>query len=190
MTAPGGFELTPREGPGHAGVGATFCGRPLVHEPSGLEGVDVAVLGAPFDDGASNRPGARFGPRAIRAADGGRGGRPDMTLGVDPFDGLNVVDYGDAEVAPGDLGARASAGRDPRCRRRAGTWPGPDEFDWMRAEGFRWHTMQEIQEQGLRNVFERAAGRFSMPPASSTSAPLTSSRYAHLRRRRRHRPGR
>lgn len=39
MTAPGGFELTPREGPGHAGVGATFCGRPLVHEPSGLEGV-------------------------------------------------------------------------------------------------------------------------------------------------------
>ena len=42
MTAPGGFELTPREGPGHAGVGATFCGRPLVHEPSGLEGVDIA----------------------------------------------------------------------------------------------------------------------------------------------------
>jgi agmatinase len=39
-----------------------------------------------------------------------------------------------------------------------GTWPGPDEFDWMRAEGFRWHTMQEIQEQGLRTVVERAVG--------------------------------
>jgi len=61
MTAPGGFDLTPRDGPAHAGVGPTFCGRRLVHEPSGLEGVDVAVLGAPFDDGTSNRPGARFG---------------------------------------------------------------------------------------------------------------------------------
>ena len=42
-----------------------------------LEGADVAVLGAPFDDGTSHRPGARFGPGAIRAADdGGRwGGR-------------------------------------------------------------------------------------------------------------------
>src|SRR5829696_2886281 len=104
MTAPGGFELTPRAGPGHAGVGATFCGRRLVHEPNGLAGVDVAVLSAPFDDGTSNRPGARFGPRAIRAADdGGRDGRPHMTLGVDPFEVLNVVDYGAAEVAPGDL---------------------------------------------------------------------------------------
>jgi hypothetical protein len=94
MTAPGGFELTPRAGSGHAGVGATFCGRRLVHEPNGLEGVDVAVLGAPFDDGTSNRPGARFGPRAIRAADdGGRDGLLHMTLGVDPFEVLNVVDY-------------------------------------------------------------------------------------------------
>jgi arginase family enzyme len=82
-----GFDVTPREGPSHAGVGATFCGRPLVHDPSGLEGVDVAVLGAPFDDGTSNRPGARYGPRAIRAADdGGRYGRPHMTLGLDPLE--------------------------------------------------------------------------------------------------------
>jgi len=29
---------------------------------------DVAIVGAPVDEGASNRPGARFGPRAIRAA--------------------------------------------------------------------------------------------------------------------------
>ena len=33
-----------------------------------LEGVDVAVTGIPLDTATSNRPGARFGPRAIRAA--------------------------------------------------------------------------------------------------------------------------
>ena len=90
--------------PGHAGIGTTFAGQPLVLEPAGLEGVDVAILGAPFDDGTSNRPGARFGPRAIRGADDdGRSGRPHMGTGLDPLDALTVVDYGDAEVAPGDL---------------------------------------------------------------------------------------
>jgi arginase family enzyme len=85
MTPSGGFDLNPRNGPAHAGVGATFCGRPLVQEASGLQGADVAVLGAPFDDGTSNRPGARFGPRAIRAADDGcRYGRPHKTLGTRP----------------------------------------------------------------------------------------------------------
>ena len=29
---------------------------------------DVAIVGAPFDEGVSSRPGARFGPRAIRMA--------------------------------------------------------------------------------------------------------------------------
>ncbi|WP_037496647.1 arginase family protein [Solirubrobacter soli] len=66
--------VTTREGPPHAGVGGTFCGRPLVEDPRGLAGADVAVLGAPFDDGTSNRPGARYGPRAIRAADDGGSG--------------------------------------------------------------------------------------------------------------------
>ena len=49
----------------HAGLSPTFCGQPLVLDPAELEGADVAVVGAPFDDGTSNRPGARFGPRAI-----------------------------------------------------------------------------------------------------------------------------
>ena len=35
-----------------------------------LRGVDVVVSGVPFDTATSNRPGARFGPRAIRAAIG------------------------------------------------------------------------------------------------------------------------
>src|SRR5215213_6447474 len=92
------------DAPIHVGIGATFAGRRLVVDPAGLEGVDVAVVGAPFDDGTSNRPGARFGPRAIRAADdGGHAGRPHLRTGVDPFAVLDVVDYGDAAVAPGDL---------------------------------------------------------------------------------------
>ena len=92
------------EEPPHGAVGATFCGQPLVHDAAGLEGADVAVLGAPFDDGVSNRPGARFGPRAIRAADdGGRYGRPHMTLGIDPLEALTVLDYGDVEAVPANL---------------------------------------------------------------------------------------
>ena len=90
--------------PPASGLLTTFCGQPLVLDPAGLQGVDVAVLGAPFDEGTSHRPGTRFGPRAIRAADdGGRHGRPHMTLGVDPLEALAVVDYGDVEATPSDL---------------------------------------------------------------------------------------
>src|SRR5215211_5147029 len=91
----------------YAGVGLTFCRRPLVLEPVELAGADVAILGAPFDEDVSFRPGARFGPRAIhQAADvGGGGPRPHMELGIDPFDALNVVDYGDIEATPANLAA-------------------------------------------------------------------------------------
>jgi agmatinase len=99
-----GLDISRGDEPPAGGVGATFCGQPLVHDQAGLEGADVAVLGAPFDDGTSHRPGARYGPRAIRTADdGGRSGRPHMTLGVDPLEVLKVVDYGDVAAAPGDL---------------------------------------------------------------------------------------
>ena len=59
---PRGIHITRGDEPPAGGVGATFCGRPLVHDPAGLEGVDVAVLGAPFDEGVSHRPGTRYGP--------------------------------------------------------------------------------------------------------------------------------
>ncbi len=89
----------------YAGVGLTFCRVPLVLEPSGLQGADVAILGAPFDEGVSFRPGARFGPRAIRAAEdvGGGAPRPHMELGIDPLAELRIVDYGDIEAVPGAL---------------------------------------------------------------------------------------
>jgi agmatinase len=89
--------------PGYAGPGGTFCKQPLVLDPRDMAGADVAVVGAPIDETTSGRPGARFGPRAIRLADvGGAGEGYHLDLGVEPFDALAVVDYGDAEVVPAD----------------------------------------------------------------------------------------
>lgn len=97
-----------REGePAYGGVG-TFCKAPLVLTKDGLEDVDAAIVGAPFDEGVSNRPGARFAPRAIRDADNfflSPPFRPHMHLGVDPFAELTIVDYSDAECPPADLAA-------------------------------------------------------------------------------------
>ena len=60
-----------------------------------LTGVDLAVMGVPFDTATTNRPGSRFGPRAIRAASIIMAWAPPYGLGYDPFDKLAVVDYGD-----------------------------------------------------------------------------------------------
>ncbi len=63
----------------------------------------VVLLGAPFDWGTTNRPGARFGPKAIREADylPPDGSRPHLTAGVDPLRDLPVVDAGDVPLVPG-----------------------------------------------------------------------------------------
>jgi agmatinase len=202
-----------------------------VLDPAELAGADVVIVGAPFDDGVSFRPGARFGPRAIRTAEdvGAPSGRPHMELGLDPFAELRVVDHGDILPAPADLatsharlraalGAVLEAGAIPcvlggdhslsaptfqaladrfgpdgyavlhldthadtgadtlgvanthgtpfyrgvtegvlrgdhvRQVGLRGTWPTPREFAWMRAHGFGWHTMDEIEDRGLQAV--------------------------------------
>jgi len=64
---------------------------------------DVAIVGAPFDDGVSHRPGARFGPRAIRAATYHTGSLNSLQLGIEPFEWLDVVDAGDAPIVPANL---------------------------------------------------------------------------------------
>ena len=56
--------------------------------------------GRPFDDAVSHRPGARFGPRAIREAQYTSGSIHSLQLDVDPFDVLTVVDAGDANIVP------------------------------------------------------------------------------------------
>jgi len=66
-----------------------------------LTGVDVAVTGIPLDLATTNRPGARFGPRAIRAVSPGISWARPWPWDFDPFDRLAVVDYGDCEFDHG-----------------------------------------------------------------------------------------
>ncbi|MGB2952084.1 MAG: agmatinase, partial [Gaiellaceae bacterium] len=87
------------EKPDYAGL-LTFGALPYTQDPAELAGVDVAIVGAPMDDLVSDRPGARFGPRAIRAASCPHG--PHLEAKVDAFEELRIVDFGDAPVLPAD----------------------------------------------------------------------------------------
>jgi agmatinase len=87
------------EKPDYAGL-LTFSGMPYTQDAAELAGVDVAIVGAPTDDLVSDRPGTRFGPRAIRAASCPPG--PHLEAGVDGLAELRVVDFGDAAVLPAD----------------------------------------------------------------------------------------
>jgi agmatinase len=75
---------------------ATFMRLPHVEDPRGL---DVAIVGVPYDGGTSYRPGARLAPREIRA-------QSSMIRSysyfqkVAPFDRLNVADAGDVDPPP------------------------------------------------------------------------------------------
>jgi len=225
--------FVPPEIPQYSGA-VSFCKRPYVEDPEILlaRAPDVAVIGAPFDDGVSYRPGARFGPRAIRQATYNQGGY-SLQLDVEPFAVLDVVDAGDANIvpawlerghamiyrkvlevaasgavpiilggdhsitwpaasavaavrAPGSIGivhfdAHADtadedwgvlAGHGTPMRRLIesgavkgrnfvqvglrGYWPPPEVFEWMRANGLRWHLMREIEERGAEAVVDEA----------------------------------
>lgn len=198
-------------------------------------GADVAIVGAPLDDGTSARPGARFGPRAIREAPYTTSpeGAWSIQLGVAPFTAMTVVDAGDAPVVPSRLerahrvihekvlrvartgaipivlggdhsitypsaaavarhrhpssvgilhfDAHADTGTDvwgsllshgtPMRRLLEegwvagrnfvqvglrGYWPDRETFEWMREQGFRWHTMVEMEERGSEAVIADA----------------------------------
>ena len=85
------------------GPSFTFLGVPRasLREPESIADAGVVILGAPFDAGTSYRPGARFGPQAIRGSDyvTHSGYRPSLALGVDPLHELGVVDAGDVDMA-------------------------------------------------------------------------------------------
>ena len=208
----------------------TFGFRAHLTEPAQLDEwtPDVAIIGAPWDDNTTNRPGARFGPRALRA-NAYDAGSYHLDLGIEIFDHLEVVDYGDAIVSPGvwDLsreairqrvfdvvsrgvipvvmggdhsvtwpsgtaiaehhgygrigmihfdadadtadilrGNLASHGTPMRRLIESGAitgkdfiqvglrgyWPPADVQEWMRQQGMRHHTMQEIWERGMNAV--------------------------------------
>ena len=70
-----------------------------------LAGIDAVVWGVPFDCATSNRPGARFGPQAVRRASAIFDGDPQYPSGQDPFAAMSVVDFGDCWIDHGDLDA-------------------------------------------------------------------------------------
>lgn len=68
-----------------------------------LQGVDYAVMGIPYDLSTSARPGARFGPEAIRRASAQLAWGEVWPWNFDPFDRLAVVDYGDVWFRRGQI---------------------------------------------------------------------------------------
>ncbi len=60
-----------------------------------LKGADAVVWGIPFDAAVSNRPGARFGPQAIRRASAIFDNDPQYPFARDLFEAMAVVDHGD-----------------------------------------------------------------------------------------------
>ncbi|WP_062354535.1 agmatinase [Herbidospora yilanensis] len=92
----------PMYGPDITFLGVDRCD---LTDPASFEGADVVILGAPFDGGTSHRPGARFGPSAMRQACylAHDGSRPSLALRVDGLRDLTVRDAGDVECFSGDL---------------------------------------------------------------------------------------
>ena len=221
------------DGPQYLGP-ATFLKTPALTEPHELDEwkPDVAVVGAPWDDSTSYRPGARFGPRAVRIATYNPASW-HLDLEVAPLEVLKVIDYGDAVCPPGltdasheairvrvseiasrrivpmviggdhsitypsatavadaygrgklglvhfdahaDTGAEvwgniASHGTPMRRLIESGAipgknfvqvglrgyWPEKETFDWMRAQGMRWHLMGELLDRGVETVLDQA----------------------------------
>ncbi|MFY0691280.1 MAG: agmatinase [Paracoccaceae bacterium] len=107
---------------------STFGKRPYVEDWHALK-ADVAVLGAPFDGGTQFRPGARFGPRAVREAStlfsfghaGAYDHEDDATyLGSD----VTIVDMGDADIIHTDtVGSHRNIETGVRAALKAGALP-------------------------------------------------------------------
>lgn len=78
---------------------STFMRLPAV---ASAEGLDIALVGIPWDGGTTNRAGARHGPREVRNQSSLMR-RAHHVSGVAPFDVTNVADVGDLSVNPIDL---------------------------------------------------------------------------------------
>jgi len=89
-------------GPADATVVPRFAGPATFARLPAAEAVprwDIAVVGIPFDGGTTYRPGARFGPSAVRQ--GSRLLRPyNPAVGALPFELAQVVDAGDVACTP------------------------------------------------------------------------------------------
>ena len=87
--------------PRYAGP-STFCRLPELRD---VPYCDVAILGIPFDSGTSYRPGARFGPQAIRQASRHLRTNFHPAYDTEPFTTLQVADAGDVACNPYNIEA-------------------------------------------------------------------------------------
>jgi guanidinopropionase len=85
--------------PRFAGI-ATFMRLP--HLPPDAPGVQIGLIGLPWDGGTTNRPGARHGPRALRDASTLMR-RVNPATGITPYDLARCADLGDVACNPVDL---------------------------------------------------------------------------------------
>ncbi len=85
----------PPTAPSYFGV-STFLKAPLARS---LQGIDIAMVGVPFDLGVTNRAGARFGPQQVRQMSSTAGGPMHHALGIIPDALCEIVDYGDVPIA-------------------------------------------------------------------------------------------
>lgn len=114
--------MSPHYGPPDASAAPRYTGirtfARLPHVSLPAEDVDAAVIGVPFDTATSFRPGARFGPEAIRSVSALL--RPyHPPLDIDVFATLSVVDGGDLDITPGNAPRSAEqidAGLQPLLR--------------------------------------------------------------------------
>jgi agmatinase len=79
-----------------------FLGVPFQQDMRELGGQDVAFMGVPLDTGTTYRPGTRFGPDAMRRISS-LGSTYNVSMGVDLFETLNMVDVGDVSVIPANI---------------------------------------------------------------------------------------
>jgi agmatinase len=86
--------------PTHAGA-LSFMRRKCTKS---LKGADAVVWGIPFDAAVSNRPGARFGPQAIRRASAIFDNDPQYPFERDLFEDMAVIDFGDCLLDYGNHG--------------------------------------------------------------------------------------
>ncbi len=104
-------EDQPPQGPPDARTVPRFAGPETFARLPRLQDVGqaaVAVIGAPFDSGVSYRPGARFGPGAVRAAS--KLLRPyHPALDVHPWGAHQVADAGDLAINPFDIASAVQA---------------------------------------------------------------------------------
>lgn len=89
----------PQQRPRYTGV-PTFFRTPYAES---LDGLDIALVGVPFDGGVTNRTGARHGPRAVRDQSSLLR-RVNAATDVDPYALARIADIGDAWIeAPFEL---------------------------------------------------------------------------------------